>query len=134
PDDGDQLAELLGVERLRPEPALGGDLGVPPIQGELALGQRHLDPVRRVLGRVAEERVHLGPEALLLETEGAVDVGAAAAVPPARLPPDEATLEDEDVHARALEPPGRAEPGHPAADHDHAGSVAPGHPLVSSLT
>src|SRR5439155_22692340 len=78
-DDGDQLAELLGVERLRPEAALRGDLGVPSIESELALGEGHLDPVRGVLRRVAEQGVHLGPEPLLLETEGAVAVGASAA-------------------------------------------------------
>jgi len=34
-DDGHQLPELLRVQRLRPEAALGGDLRAPAVEGEL---------------------------------------------------------------------------------------------------
>ncbi len=57
---------------------------------QLRLAERHPDAVGLVLGRVAEQLVHLRPEPLLLETEGAVDVRGAAAVAARRLPADDA--------------------------------------------
>ena len=123
PTIGTSSRSCLGVERLGPEPLLGRDPGVRPVERELILRQRHLDPVRRVLRGVPEERVHLGPEPLLLDAERAVDVGRAAAVPPRGLPPDDARLEDEDVDPRAGEPPGGAEPGDAAADDHDAGAA-----------
>ena len=117
-DDGHQLLELTAIEKLPLEAARLADLGPAPRQRELRLAQGHADPVRLVLRRVAEQLVHLRPEALLFETEGAVDVSGAPAVAPGSLPSHDVLLEDENVDTGASEPPSRAETGDAAADDD----------------
>src|SRR5262245_47261915 len=121
--DGHQFLHLLPVEELPPEAPRLADLGPAPREGELVLGKRDADPIRLMLGGIAEELVHLRPEPLLLETEWAVHMRGATAVPPRGLPAHDALLEDEHVHARAGEPPAGAEPGDAAADDDDRGAL-----------
>src|SRR5215470_1354201 len=117
--EGYQLTELPAIEELPVEAPRLADLGPAPGQGELRVAQRDADPVRLVFGGIAEQLVHLRPETLLFETEGAVDVGGTAAVAPGGLPSHDALLEHEHVDAGAGQPPSRAEPGDAAADDDH---------------
>src|SRR5262249_20628258 len=98
------------------------DLRPPPGQRELRLAERDADARGLMLGRVAEQLVHLRPEPLLLESEGAVDVRGAAAVPSGGLPAHDALLEHEHVGARAGEPPAGAQSGDATADDDHGGA------------
>ena len=125
--DRHQLLHLLAVEEIPAKAARLGDLGRAPRERKLVLGERDADAIRLMLGRVAEELVHLGPEPLLLEAEGAVDVSGAAAVPPGSFPAHDALLQHEHVDARAGEPPARAEPGDAAADDDDRGALRIGH-------
>jgi hypothetical protein len=119
PDDRHQLLQLLRGQEVGPEATLGGDLPGPSEEGELVLVERHPDPVGLVLGGVPEQLVHLRPEPLLLEPEGAVDVGRATAVASGGLPAHDALLEHEDVDAGAREPPASAQASHAATDDDH---------------
>src|SRR5262249_44172430 len=95
------------------------DLRPAPSERPLRFAQRDTDPVRLVLGRVAEQLVHLRPEPLLLEAEGAVDVRRATAVPSRGFPADDALVEHEHVDARARQPPPRGEARDAAADDPH---------------
>src|SRR5262249_38446337 len=109
------------------EPAHLADLGPAPRERQLRLAERDADAVGLVLGRVAEQLVHLRPEALLLEAEGAVHVGGAAPVAAGGLPTDDPLLEHEHVDPGAGQPPAGAEPRDaPAHDHDRR-AVRPGH-------
>src|SRR5713101_2277609 len=117
-DDGYQLLELPAIEKLPLEAARLTDLGPAPRQRELRLAQGHADPVRLVLRRVAEQIVHLRPEALLFEAEGTVDVSGAPAVASGGLPAHDVLLEDEDVDAGTGKPPSRTEAGDATADDD----------------
>src|SRR5207247_4412339 len=94
-------------------------LGPAPRKSQLRLAQRDADAVRLVLGGIAEQLVHLRPQALLFEAEGAVDMRGASAIATGGLPADDALLEHEHVDAGAGEPPSRAEPGDAAADDDY---------------
>src|SRR5207302_7362106 len=105
-----QLLELPSVQPLPAKPARLADLGPAPGQRQLRLAERDADAIRLILGRIAEQLVHLRPEPLLLETEGAVDVRGAAAVAARCLPPDDPLLEHEHVDAGAGQPPAGAEP------------------------
>ncbi len=117
-DDRHQLLELTAVEQLPPEAARLADLGPAPRERPLRLAEGDADPVRLILRRIAEQLVHLRPEPLFLEPEGAIDVRRAAAVAPGRLPAHDVLLEDEHVDAGAREPPSGAQPADAAA-HDH---------------
>ena len=63
---GYKLLELLSVEQLPAEAPRLSDLGPAPGQRELRFAERDADPVRLMLGGIAEQLVHLRPEALLL--------------------------------------------------------------------
>src|SRR5215813_8827913 len=125
--DGHQLLQLLAVEQLPAKAAALADLGRAPSQGELRVGERDANPVGLMLGGIAEQLVHLGPEALLFETERAVDMGGAAAIPSGGFPSDDALVEHEDVDAGAGQPPAGAETGHSAADDDDCRTRRLGH-------
>ena len=117
--DGHQLLELLPIEELPAKAPRLSDLRPAPGQRELGLAQGDADPIGLVLRGIAEELVHLRPEALLLEAEGTVDVGGAAAIAAGGFPAHDALLEHEHVHARSGQPPSGAEPGDTTADDDH---------------
>ena len=90
--------------------------------GPLVFVHADADAAGAEFGGVAEQFVHLGPEALFFGEEGAEAVGAAAAVAAGGLPGDDALVDDEHVDAGAGEPPGGAEAGGAAADDDDGGA------------
>src|SRR5205823_8116254 len=79
-DDRHQLLELTTIERLPAKAARLADLRPAPRERQLRLAQRDADPMRLVFGGIAEQPVHLRPQALLLESEGAPDVRRPPAV------------------------------------------------------
>jgi hypothetical protein len=117
--DRHELLELLAIEPLPAESPRLADLGPAPGQRELRVAQRDADSVRLVFGGISEQLVHVRPEALLFEAEGAIDVRGPAAVAPGGLPSHDALLQHEHIDARAGQPPSRAEAGDSPADDDH---------------
>src|SRR5262249_16445882 len=109
------------------EAARLADLGPAPRERPLRLAEGHADPERLVFGGIAEQLVHLRPESLLFETERAVDVGGASAVPARCLPSADALVEHADIHTGAREPPSGTEPGDASPDDDHCRPVRPFH-------
>ncbi len=117
-DQRNERLELRPVEYIRGE-TLARRIGDgASMERELFIGERHPDAAALIFGRIAEQLVHLRPQALLLDEERAEMMAGAAAVAPRCLPADDALVEDEHVDAGARQPPSGAEPGHTAADDD----------------
>ena len=117
-------AERRGVELLRAVlRAHGrGQRGDAAVALLVELRKIHDDAFAAVFGGIAEQLVHLRPEALLLAEQRALVMGAAAAVAARRLPAHDAALEHGDVVAGAGEPPGGGQAGDAAADHRDRGA------------
>ena len=114
-----ELADLLGIEHLGAKALMLPVLERAPVELELPLIECDADTVRLKLRRVAQQRIELRPESLLLEKQWAVVMRAAAAIAAGGAPTDDPRLENQHIDTLAREPPSGAETGHPAADHDH---------------
>jgi hypothetical protein len=119
----DQLAHLARIEiahRIAEPAALGRHALV---GGEVAFGESEDHPLAPVFGGIAEQLIHQRPQALFFVEQRAVVVRGAAAIAARGLPADHPLVEHQDIDAGARQPPGRAEPRHPAADHHHLGAI-----------
>ena len=89
--EGHELPKLPGIQHIGTETLLGTVVERAPVELELPLIERDADPIGLEFGRIAEQLVHEGPQALLFPEERTVMMRAAAAVAsrsaPARLRP-----------------------------------------------
>src|SRR5579883_170436 len=124
PRERHELPHLLRIQHIGTEPLPGCVLERMPVERELPLIERNSDPIRLELGRVAEQLVHQGPQALLFPEERTVMMRATAAVAPRCAPARGSRLDHEGVDTLASEPPAGAQSGDSTADDDDRGAVA----------
>ena len=67
-----ELPNLLGIQHIGVEALMGAVVERAPVKLELPLIERDANPIRLELGRITEQLVHQGPQALLFAKERTV--------------------------------------------------------------